>query len=128
MAGAMATKDPSSWDSLYVCLIFSIALIIIRLGLRLFRRQSFTRGDYWCMTAAVFILARLVANHFLLVYGSTRSMSAFSDNNERCQVNEILALTSQQRIDLLNGPEEELARKVMGSKLALGTRTLLVCM
>jgi hypothetical protein len=78
MTGAMA-KDPSSWDSLYVCLVFSIALIILRLGLRCFRRQSFTRGDYWCMTAAVFTLARLVANHFLLVYGSTRSTPTFSE-------------------------------------------------
>jgi hypothetical protein len=77
MAGTIATKDPGSWDSLYVCLIFSIALIITRLGLRLFRRQSFTRGDYWCMTTAVLILARLVANHFLLVYGSTRSTPTF---------------------------------------------------
>jgi amino acid permease len=73
MADTMATTDSSSWDSLYVCLMISIALIIIRLSLRLFRRQSFTRGDYWCITCAVFIVARLVANHFLLVYGSTRS-------------------------------------------------------
>jgi hypothetical protein len=46
----------------------------------------------------------------------------------RYQADEILALTKQERIDLLNGPEEEFARKVTGSKLALGTRTLLVCM
>jgi hypothetical protein len=79
MAGT-AANDPRSWDSLYVCLILSIALIILRLGLRYFRRQSFTRGDCWCMTAAIFILARLVANHFLLVLGSTRSMLVFSDD------------------------------------------------
>jgi hypothetical protein len=39
-----------------------------------------------------------------------------------------VALTPQQRLDLLSGPEEELAKKIIGSKLVLCTRTLLVCM
>lgn len=65
--------DLESWVSLYVCLVLSILLIIARLFLRRWRQQGFTRGDYWCMLAAVFILARLIGNHYLLVYGSTRS-------------------------------------------------------
>jgi hypothetical protein len=62
-----------SWIALYVCLIVSLVLILLRLCLRRLRHQKLTRGDYWCVVVAVFILARLVANHFLLLFGSTRS-------------------------------------------------------
>jgi hypothetical protein len=72
---ATLATDPESWVSLYVCLVLSILLIIARLFLRRWRQQGFTRGDYWCMLASVLILARLIANHYLLVYGSTRSMT-----------------------------------------------------
>jgi hypothetical protein len=69
--------DTPSWISLYVCLILSIVFIVLRLSLRRLRAQSLTSGDYWCITTVVFILARLVTNHFLLVYGSTRREYAF---------------------------------------------------
>lgn len=65
--------DLQSWISLYVCLVLSLLLIAVRLVLRRVRGQSFTRGDCWCLATAVFILARLISNHYLLVYGSTRS-------------------------------------------------------
>ncbi|KAF1920515.1 hypothetical protein BDU57DRAFT_17421 [Ampelomyces quisqualis] len=101
--------DSDSWVALYVCLILALTLIATRLFLRRLRHQSFSRGDYWCMAAAVFILTRLVANHFLLVYGSTRT------------------LTQMERTALMRGPEDELSKKIAGSKLVLCTRTLLVC-
>jgi hypothetical protein len=65
-------ENTQSWVSLYVCLVLSIVLIILRLFLRRLRVQSLTSGDYWCIATVVFILARLIANHYLLVYGSTR--------------------------------------------------------
>ncbi|KAH7394025.1 hypothetical protein DE146DRAFT_115018 [Phaeosphaeria sp. MPI-PUGE-AT-0046c] len=103
------TTDLQSWVSLYVCLILSIILIAVRLFLRRWRQQAFTRGDYWCILAAIFVLGRLIGNHFLLLYGSTRT------------------LKPQQRIRLKHASESELAQKIIGSKLVLCTRTLLVC-
>jgi hypothetical protein len=47
---------------------------------------------------------------------------------KRLVVDTITALTQTQRTQLLHGPEEELVKKITGSKLVLGTRTLLVCM
>jgi hypothetical protein len=58
----------------------------------------------------------------------TKYANLFRVLDQRCQTNATAALTPEQRIDLLNGPEEELTKKVIGSKLALCTRTLLVCM
>jgi hypothetical protein len=52
----------------------------------------------------------------------------FCARTEGYLINANVALTSQERIDLLSGPEEELMRRVIGSKLVLCTRTLLVCM
>jgi hypothetical protein len=72
MTGVMA-NGIESWIALYVCLILSLVLILLRLCLRRLRQQSLTRGDYWCMAVAVFISARLVTNHYLLLFGSTRS-------------------------------------------------------
>lgn len=65
-------EDSESTVSMWVCLMLAVALIAARLGLRRWRGQGFTRGDYWCLGAAVCILGRLLANHFLLLYGSTR--------------------------------------------------------
>jgi hypothetical protein len=48
--------------------------------------------------------------------------------NQRLVVDAITALTQTQRTQLLDGPEEELVKKITGSKLVLATRTLLVCM
>jgi hypothetical protein len=48
--------------------------------------------------------------------------------SENYHIDANVALTPQQRIDLLSGHEEELMKKVIGSKLVLCTRTLLVCM
>jgi hypothetical protein len=67
------TNNDESWISLYVCLLLSLALIFVRLFLRRWRQQTFTRGDYWCMVAGVLVLARLITNHYLLIYNSTRS-------------------------------------------------------
>ncbi|KAF2827316.1 hypothetical protein CC86DRAFT_393481 [Ophiobolus disseminans] len=102
--------DIQSWVSLWVCLVLALVLIAIRLILRRFRGQAFTRGDSWCMVTAGFILARLISNHILLLYGSTRTLSA------------------ARRLELLDGEhDDELFKVVTGSKLILCTRSLLIC-
>lgn len=105
-----AVVDTQSSVSMWVCLMLSVGLIAVRLALRRLRRQNFTHGDYWCMVAVVPILGRLLANHFLLLYGSTRVLSA------------------TRRMELLN-PQyaAEAAQIVTGSKLVLATRSLLIC-
>ena len=65
--------DILSWASLWICLVLALVIIVVRIVLRRLRGQGFTPGDYWCMATAGFVLARLISNHFLLVYGSTRS-------------------------------------------------------
>jgi hypothetical protein len=126
-AGAMA-EDTQSWISLYVCLILSVVFIIARLYLRRLRHQSFTHGDYWCIATAVFILARLVGNHVLLIYGSTRrEYHITADIKMTTDTNSVLS--ESRRVELLNGYDERaLFRVVMGSKLVLCTRSLLICM
>ncbi|CAO2652984.1 Nn.00g023950.m01.CDS01 [Neocucurbitaria sp. VM-36] len=102
--------DSQSSVPMWICLMLSVALIAARLALRRFRAQGFTRGDYWCLGAAVCIMGRLLANHFLLLYGSTRILS------------------SQRRIELLDPAlHAELYKVVTGSKLVLATRSLLIC-
>jgi hypothetical protein len=66
--------DTLSAIPMWVCLLLSVALIAIRIGFRLWKKQRLISGDYWCLLAAAFIVARLVANYYLLIYGSTRSM------------------------------------------------------
>ncbi|KAH7085524.1 hypothetical protein BKA63DRAFT_19450 [Paraphoma chrysanthemicola] len=102
--------DYVSWVSLYVCLVLSLLLIVVRLVLRRVRGQSFTRGDYWCLATAVFILIRLIANHYLLIYGSTRTLS------------------NDLRKFLIEGNDDvKLSQKITGSKLVLCTRSVLIC-
>ncbi|KAF2024699.1 hypothetical protein EK21DRAFT_78130 [Setomelanomma holmii] len=103
--------DYQSWISLYVCLVLSMLLIVVRLILRKVRGQKFTGGDYWCIITFVFILTRLIANHYLLVYGSTRTMKTEAERNQ-----------------LFNGQnDEKLRQRVTGSKLVLCTRSVLMC-
>ncbi|KAF1843520.1 uncharacterized protein K460DRAFT_378648 [Cucurbitaria berberidis CBS 394.84] len=95
---------------MWVCLVVSVALIVARLALRKVRGQKITHGDYWCLCAAVSIVGRLLANHFLLIYGSTRILSA------------------ERRIELLKpGFEVQASEIITGSKLVLATRSLLIC-
>ncbi|KAH9879479.1 hypothetical protein IAQ61_001297 [Plenodomus lingam] len=102
--------DSQSTVSMWVCLMLSVALIFIRQVLRRVRGQSVTRGDYWCLSAAIFILGRLLANHFLLLYGSTRVISL------------------EDRSLLLQDAYSKKASKIItGSKLVLVTRSLLMC-
>ncbi|KAL6705001.1 hypothetical protein ACN47E_007404 [Coniothyrium glycines] len=106
----MATPDLQSSVSMWVCLLLSVILVSVRLSLRRWRGQKFLRGDFWCVCAAVLIVARLVGNHLLVVYGSTRTISA------------------AKRIALLNPDNASAAAAVVkGSKLALATRALLTC-
>lgn len=106
----MATIDPQSTVSMWLCLSLSVGLVGVRLCLRRWRRQVFLRGDFWCVCAALLIVARLVGNHLLVVYGSTRILSA------------------QRRLVLIE-PENAAAAAavVKGSKIILATRALLTC-
>jgi len=62
------------------------------------------------MATAFFIVARLIGNHYLLIYGSTRTLSA------------------ARRLELMDGDhDDEKFKIVMGSKLVLATRSLLIC-
>ncbi|OSS46882.1 hypothetical protein B5807_08996 [Epicoccum nigrum] len=107
----MSTVDQLSSIPMWICLLLSVALIATRIAARLWRKQCLIRGDYWCMLAVVFTVARLVANYYLLIYGSTRVLSA------------------DRRIELLQpGNEASKAQIVIGSKLILATRTMLVCL
>lgn len=106
----MATIDPQSTVSMWFCLLFSVILIVVRLGLRRWRRQRFLRGDFWCICAAILIVARLVGNHLLVLYGSTRILSP------------------ERRLELRNPDNAAAAATViMGSKIILATRALLTC-
>lgn len=96
---------------MWVCLLLSVALIAIRIGFRLLKKQSLQRGDYWCMLAGFFTVARLAANYYLLVYGSTRVLS----DERRLQLTEA-------------GYETLLSNVVIGSKLVLATRTMMTCL
>ncbi|KAF1928247.1 uncharacterized protein M421DRAFT_157070 [Didymella exigua CBS 183.55] len=103
--------DPLSSISLWVCLLLSVALVVLRISFRLWRKQRLIRGDYWCLLAALFTVARLVANYYLLVYGSTRILPA------------------ERRLQLLEpGHEQSASEIVIGSKLVLATRTMLTCL
>ncbi|KAM0817900.1 hypothetical protein AB5N19_03707 [Seiridium cardinale] len=107
----MTSDDLGTMVSMWVCSTAALIFVATRIFLRLWSGQRFLKGDYWCMAAAVFITIRLVANHFLLLYGSTRT------------------LTDDRRVELLQpGNEEEYLRTVTGSKIFLLTRTMLVCL
>ncbi|KAJ4411547.1 hypothetical protein N0V91_001332 [Didymella pomorum] len=103
--------DPLSSIPMWVCLLLSVTLIVVRIGFRLWRKQRLIRGDYWCLLAALFTIARLVGNYYLLVYGSTR------------------VLTTERRVQLLEpGYESAASEIILGSKLVLATRTMLTCL
>ncbi|KAJ4373451.1 hypothetical protein N0V86_007590 [Didymella sp. IMI 355093] len=105
------STDPLSSIPMWVCLLLSVALIALRISFRLWRKQRLIRGDYWCLLAAVFTVARLVANYYLLIYGSTR------------------VLSTERRLQLLEpGHESSASEIVIGSKLVLATRTMLTCL
>ncbi|KAF2626693.1 hypothetical protein BU25DRAFT_343408 [Macroventuria anomochaeta] len=104
-------NDPLSSISMWVCLLLSVALIVVRIGFRLWRKQRLIHGDYWCLLAALFTIMRLATNYYLLIYGSTRIISA------------------ERRLQLLEPEYESSASEVViGSKLVLATRTMLTCL
>ncbi|KAH8649010.1 hypothetical protein BGZ61DRAFT_469630 [Ilyonectria robusta] len=100
----MAFTDPTS---LWVCNSLALILFISRLSLRKWRRQDFTKGDYWTMTAAVWVIVRMTISYPILKYGTS------------------LALTDQQR-ERMDFTEKEIHYLVMNSKLNLLLRVVLI--
>lgn len=119
--------DPLSSIPMWVCLLLSVALIVVRIGFRLWRKQHLIRGDCWCLLAAAFTVARLAANYYLLVYGSTRS--TLLSLVVKLQANFTTVLSTERRLQLLEpGYESSATEIVIGSKLVLATRTMLTCL
>lgn len=112
---------------MWVCLLLSVALIAVRVGFRLWKKQRLIRGDYWCLLAALFTVARLVANYYLLIYGSTRSRSVALLEELRADFS--IVLSPARRLQLLEPEYESAASQVViGSKLVLATRAMLTCL
>lgn len=66
MAGTDAT-------SLWVCNGIAFGLFFARLILRKVKGQRFNAGDYWTMSASVFLIVRVVVSHYILLHGTTTS-------------------------------------------------------
>ena len=80
----------------------SLAIMILRLLLRKFRRQRFDLSDYLTMAAMVSVLARLAICPVVLVYGNNDNAGG-------------IVTTSQYS-------QEQVDRMVIGSKLTLVDR------
>ncbi|KAH7303764.1 hypothetical protein B0I35DRAFT_364319 [Stachybotrys elegans] len=100
----MAFTDPTS---LWVCNSLALVLFITRLSLRKLRRQDFTKGDYWTMTVAVWVIVRMAISYPILKHGTS------------------LALTDEQR-ERMDFTEKEINYLVLNSKLNLLLRVVLI--
>lgn len=65
----MATDATSLW----ICNGIAFAMFLARLILRKVKGQRFNAGDYWTMSAGVFLIARVAVSHFILLHGTTTS-------------------------------------------------------
>ncbi|KAH7394294.1 hypothetical protein BKA66DRAFT_411034 [Pyrenochaeta sp. MPI-SDFR-AT-0127] len=99
----MATNATSLW----VCNGISIFLFIVRLVLRKIRQQRFNAGDYWTMSAGVFLIARVVVSHYILLHGTTT------------------VLSNKDRANLSSLGEEKINWLILNSKLNLVSRCVL---
>ncbi|KAH7302939.1 hypothetical protein B0I35DRAFT_321850, partial [Stachybotrys elegans] len=59
---------------LWVCNSLALVLFISRLSLRKLRRQDFTKGDYWTMTVAVWVIVRMAISYPILKHGTSLGM------------------------------------------------------
>ncbi|KAM5343711.1 hypothetical protein ACJ41O_012248 [Fusarium nematophilum] len=100
----MAFTSPTS---LWVYNSLALGLYILRLSVRKWKRQDFTNGDYWTVSATVWIIIRLGISHTTLKYG----------NN--------LALSDQQREEM-PFTDREIHYLVLNSKLNLFFRVVLL--
>ncbi|EPS38737.1 hypothetical protein H072_7535 [Dactylellina haptotyla CBS 200.50] len=97
MAG---NNDPSS---LWICNSIAFCLFIFRLGFRKFRGEKWNLGDLWTALAAVFMMARVGCQHFILKYGT------------------VTTITPEERA-AWNFTKDELAKIILCSKLNLPGR------
>ncbi|OAL53107.1 hypothetical protein IQ07DRAFT_609614 [Pyrenochaeta sp. DS3sAY3a] len=94
--------------SLWVCNGIAFALFFARLILRKVKGQRFNAGDYWTMSASVFLIPRVVVSHYILLYGTTTTLS----NKDRAN----LEALGQEQLDWL----------VLNSKINLVSRATLI--
>ncbi|KAH7073172.1 hypothetical protein FB567DRAFT_583856 [Paraphoma chrysanthemicola] len=99
----MATDAKSLW----ICNGIAIALFIARIILRKVKKQAFNAGDYWTMGASVFLIARVVVSHYILLHGTTTT------------------LNDEDRDDLSSLGAEKINWLVLNSKLNLVSRSVL---
>ncbi|KAF3171963.1 hypothetical protein TWF788_009572 [Orbilia oligospora] len=103
-------NDPSS---LWVCNGLAFLLFLLRLGFRKYRQEKFNLGDLWTALAAVFMIVRVVCQHFILKYGT------------------VTTITPEERANW-NFTKDELDKIILSSKLNLPGRfsltTLLWCL
>ncbi|KAK6351495.1 hypothetical protein TWF718_004655 [Orbilia javanica] len=103
-------NDPSS---LWACNGIAFLLFMLRLGFRKYRQEKFNLGDLWTALAAVFMIVRVVCQHYILKYGT------------------VTTITPEERANW-DFTQDELDKIVLCSKLNLPGRfsltTLLWCL
>ncbi|KAK6511252.1 hypothetical protein TWF481_000173 [Arthrobotrys musiformis] len=69
-------KKTFNRTSLFICTILSILILFLRIGLRLWHRESWNAGDTWSVIALAHIIARMVFSSYIMVWGTSFALTA----------------------------------------------------
>ncbi|KAK6352912.1 hypothetical protein TWF696_004909 [Orbilia brochopaga] len=97
--------------SLNVCYPLSLVLLLLRLGLRKWRKERWNHGDTWSLLAMLFIVTRLIIMNIAMAYGSV-----------------LYAATSEQQFKSQKEglTQDAIDKIVIGSKMNIAGRIILV--
>jgi hypothetical protein len=98
----MQELDVNTLSATYACTILSMALIVIRLGLRYHRNEATGLDDVWMGISLVPLVFRLGTAHVVLAYGTNNFVR---DDNPVSGMDPI-----------------EIERRIVGSRMILATR------
>ncbi|KAF3937540.1 hypothetical protein ABW19_dt0201120 [Dactylella cylindrospora] len=88
--------------SLWACNAIGFALFLLRLGLRTWRKERWNQGDYWTISAGLFMIVRVTVSHYILMYGTTTTLSAAQREAHDFTDEELYWLTTNSKLNLLS--------------------------
>ncbi|RYP60333.1 hypothetical protein DL769_008165 [Monosporascus sp. CRB-8-3] len=105
----MAVTSTNQFLALWISVSASFILCFARLGLRKWKGQRFTQGDYWVMVTLVFMGVSIGARFYIILYGTP--VGLLHKGNESAE-DALAQLTAQQGAQLVIAGKLLIAHRV----------------
>ncbi|EWC47184.1 hypothetical protein DRE_03553 [Drechslerella stenobrocha 248] len=82
----------------------AVVLLLVRLGLRLWRKERWNHGDTWGVVSIVFIITRIVLSYLVLVWGSVMLLSPeyLKEHENDMTADDIRRLQTSGKVSIAN--------------------------